>query len=226
MGDFDSLLRSKTSKRKCIIFSEGIYKRERSANKDISLKELQTLNIVDIKNRDIKNKLNTTLIDLWGIIDMKSFVDALSGDTVNPYFLTSKELLPIKNLDCYTFLSDRARFLNLLDIKYIKSFSLEGITFTNVYLTTFEIADGNNIFRPYVTLLTLNSNNEFVEFGYGYDTNNNGNVELFISSFNYIVFLTSKGILTSPLSGKSIKLKVYDILTSKEIGKLYESTEK
>ena len=61
----------------------------------------------------------------------------------------------------------------------------------------------------------------FVEFGYGFDTNDNGNVELFISSYNYLVFLTPKGTLHSPLSGKKTKLKVFDLLTSDEIAKLY-----
>ncbi|MFR2570339.1 MAG: hypothetical protein ACLS90_01265 [Clostridia bacterium] len=68
--------------------------------------------------------------------------------------------------------------------------------------------------------MTLDDNNQFVEFGYGYDTNNNGKVELFISSFNYVILLNNKGILESPLSGKSVKLKVENILTSEEVSKL------
>ena len=221
MRDFDSLLKTKISKRKAGSKVEELYRQAKAANKDISLEELQTLNINDLLEKNIKNKIDNTLLSLWGMLDMKSFVDAISGNTINPYYLNTKDLIPIKDLPEYTYLTDEARILDLIDIKYIKSFELEGITFNNVYLVTYEILDRNNNFRPFVTLLTLNENNEFVEFGYGYDTNDNGNVELFISSYNYLVFLTPKGSIHSPLSGKMTKLKVVNILTSEEISKLY-----
>ena len=198
-----------------------IYRQARTQNKEISLEDLQLLNTNDLLCRDRKYKLDKHLLSLWGMLDMKSFVDALSGNTINPYFLNTKELHPIKDLPEYTYLSDEARLLNLLDIKYIKKFELEGISFNNVFLVTYEIADKDNYFRPYVTFLTLNKDNQFIEFGYGYDTNDNGNVELFLSSFNYLVYLTPKGSLHSPLSGKMTKLKIYDILTFEEIAKLY-----
>ena len=198
-----------------------IYRQARTQNKEISLEDLQLLNTKDLLGRDRKHKLDKHLLSLWGMLDMKSFVDALSGNTINPYFLNTKELHPIKDLPEYTYLSDEARLLNLLDIKYIKKFELEGISFNNVFLVTYEIADKDNYFRPYVTFLTLNKDNQFIEFGYGYDTNDNGNVELFLSSFNYLVYLTPKGSLHSPLSGKMTKLKIYDILTFEEIAKLY-----
>ena len=198
-----------------------IYRQARTQNKEISLEDLQLLNTNDLLGRDRKYKLDKHLLSLWGMLDMKSFVDALSGNTINPYFLNTKELHPIKDLPEYTYLSDEARLLNLLDIKYIKKFELEGISFNNVFLVTYEIADKDNYFRPYVTFLTLNKDNQFIEFGYGYDTNDNGNVELFLSSFNYLVYLTPKGSLHSPLSGKMTKLKIYDILTFEEIAKLY-----
>ena len=153
---------------------------------------------------------------------MKSYIDAIFGNTINPYFLNTKNLLPIKDLPEYTYLSDEARFLNLLDIKYIKEFELEGVSFSEVFLVTYEIADKDGYFRPYVTFLTLNQDNQFIEFGYGYDTNDNGNVELFLSAYNYLVYLTPKGTLHSPLSGKMTKLKIQDILTSEEISKLYK----
>ena len=153
---------------------------------------------------------------------MKSYIDALFGNTVNPYFLNTNKPTPIKDLPEYVSLSDESRILNLLDIKYIKNFELEGVYFHDIFLVTYEIMDRNNYFRPYVTLLTLNQDNQFIEFGYGYDTNDNGNVELFLLSFNYLVYLTPKGTLHSPLSGKMVKLKIYDILTFEEIEKLYK----
>ena len=222
MRDFDSLLKTKTSKRNGRSNVIEIYRQARSENKEISLEDLQLLNTNDLLKRDIKHKIDKHILALWGILDMKSFVDALSGDTVNPYFLTTKDLQPVKNLPEYTYLPDEARLLNLLDIKYIKSFELEGISFSDVFLVTYEIADKEDYFRPFVTFLTLNQDNQFIEFGYGYDTNDNGNVELFLSSYNYLVYLTPKGAIHSPLSGKMTKLKVQDILTAEEIARLYK----
>ena len=221
MRDFDSLLKTKTSKRNGRSNVIEIYRQARNENKEICLEDLQLLNTNDLLKRDIKHKIDKHILALWGILDMKSFVDALSGDTVNPYFLTTKDLQPVKNLPEYTYLPDEARLLNLLDIKYIKSFELEGVSFSDVFLITYEIADKEDYFRPFVTFLTLNQDNQFIEFGYGYDTNDNGNVELFLSSYNYLVYLTPKGAIHSPLSGKMTRLKVQDILTAEEVAKLY-----
>lgn len=223
MRDFDSLLKSSHSKKRGLSNVIDIYRQARSENKEISLKDLQLLNTNDLLERDMKHIINTHLLALWGMLDMKSYVDAITGNTVNPYFLDSKNIIAIKDLPEYTYLPDEARLLNLLDIKYIKNFELEGISFSEVFLVTYEIADRNNDFRPYVTFLTLNQDNQFIEFGYGYDTNDNGNVELFLSSYNYLIYLTPKGSLHSPLSGKMTKLKIQDILTSEEIAKLYNN---
>ena len=97
--------------------------------KDFSLKDLQLLNTNDLLQKDVRHKINKHYIALWGMLDMKSYVDALFGNTINPYFLTTKDLTPVKDLPEYTYLSDEARLLNLLDIKYIKKFELEGILF-------------------------------------------------------------------------------------------------
>lgn len=222
MNDFRTLLKTKTSKRIGRSNVIELYRQAKKANRSITLTELQTLNIEYLQANNTRKKINSTLLTLWGMLDMKSYIDAIFGNTINPYFLTTKELLSIKALPEYTDLSDEARLLNLLDIKYIKSFELEGVSFSNVFLVTYEIADKNNNFRPYVTLLTLNADNQFIEFGYGYDTNDNGNVELFLSSYNYLVYLTPKGSIHSPLSGKMTKLKIQDILTSQEVSKLYK----
>ena len=222
MNDFRTLLKTKTSKRIGRSNVIELYRQAKKNNRSITLTELQTLNIEYLQANNTRKKINSTLLTLWGMLDMKSYIDAIFGNTINPYFLTTKELLSIKALPEYTDLSDEARLLNLLDIKYIKSFELEGVSFSNVFLVTYEIADKNNNFRPYVTLLTLNADNQFIEFGYGYDTNDNGNVELFLSSYNYLVYLTPKGSIHSPLSGKMTKLKIQDILTSQEVSKLYK----
>lgn len=222
MRDFDSLLKTKTSKGNSRSNVDEIYRKAKKANMSITLTELQTLNIQYLQENNTRKKINSTLLTLWGMLDMKSYIDAIFGNTINPYFLNTKNLLPIKELPEYTYLSDEARLLNLLDIKYIKEFELEGVSFSEVFLVTYEIADKDGYFRPYVTFLTLNQDNQFIEFGYGYDTNDNGDVELFLSAYNYLVYLTPKGTLHSPLSGKMTKLKIQDILTSEEISKLYK----
>lgn len=221
MNDFDSLLKTRISKRENFSAVSAVYKQARLNHKEVPLTELQKLNIQSLLEKNLKNKIDTKMLSLWGMLDMKSFVDAIFGNTINPYLLQTKEPIPIKDLPDYTYLPDEARILNLIDIKYIKHFELEGVTFHDIYLVTYEILDKNNEFRPYVKLFTLNDDNAFVEFGYGYDTNDNGNVELFISSYNYLVYLTPKGSIHSPLSGKMTKLKVSNILTCEEISKLY-----
>ena len=98
MNDFSSLLKTKTSKRidRCNVIN--IYRQARSENKEFSLEDLQLLNTNDLLKRDIKHKIDKHILALWGMLDMKSFVDALSGNTVNPYFLTTRDLKPIKDL--------------------------------------------------------------------------------------------------------------------------------
>ena len=54
------------------------------------------------------------------MLDMKSFVDAISGNTINPYYLNTKDLIPIKDLPEYTYLTDEARILDLIDIPLLK----------------------------------------------------------------------------------------------------------
>ena len=67
------------------------------------------------------------------------------------------------------------------------------------------------------------SANEFTKIGYGYDTNDNKTVELFIDSFNYAVFLSSKGVIQLPLKNTKIKIPVDNILTGANIDKLITS---
>lgn len=221
MRDFDSLLKSKTSKRKGSSNAIELYRTTKKTNRSVTLSELQKLNIDFLQKHNVKNRINPSMLSLWGMLDMKAYIDAIFGNTINPYFLHTRTLSPIKDLPEYFSIPDPARLLNLLDIKYIKKFELEGVFFTNVFLVTYEIMDRNNEFRPFVTFLTLNDDNQFIEFGYGYDTNDNGNVELFLSAYNYLIYLTPKGTLHSPLSDKMTKLKVENILTNEEVAKLY-----
>ena len=132
MGDFDSLLKTKTTKKKGSSNAVNIYRQGKNDFVQLTLEKLQKLNVRDLLYRNYKNRINNDILSLWGMLDIKSFVDAISGNTVNPYFLKTKEIIPIKDLPEYTYLSDEQRILNLLDIKYIKSFELEGISFKNI----------------------------------------------------------------------------------------------
>ena len=151
---------------------------------------------------------------------MKSYIDYDLGNTINLYFTDSAKRIPVNQLSNYNFMPEDSRKMNLLDIKYIKRLSLENMKFIDLYLATYEILDMDNNFRPYVLLFVKDEKNNFIEIGYGYDSNNNGNIELFINAFNYPVFLTTKGYVLLPLTNKKIKLDVYDYIEDSDISKI------
>ena len=153
---------------------------------------------------------------------MKSYIDYDLGNTVNLYYINCNHPTPVKKLENYDYMPDDARKMNLLDIKYIRKFVIEGLEFQNIYLATFEIMDSEEYYRPYVLFFTQNENNEWIQIGYGYDSNDNGNVEIFMSVFNYPIYLTTKGFIEAPLSNKKEKLDVYDYITEKDIKKLFK----
>ena len=219
MGKFDSILKSQSSKKHYYSHVEELYRKAHISD-DVDYDYFENLNVQDLQEYNKKKKYNRDLISLWAILEMRKYIDLQLGNTFNPYFLEDSQLVPVKNLPDYDYMPDGARCQSLLDIKYIKKFILEGITFSNTYIATFEIMDMNNVFRPFIQLFTQNEFGRFVEIAYGYDSNGNGNVELFIPTFNYPVFLTLKGYIQLPLSGRLVKLDVYDYLTERDIGKL------
>ncbi len=219
MGYFDSLLKTKNSKRKYQYDYRQIYKKGRFAT-SVDYNYFENLYSLELLDSN-KKKYNQDLLSLWGKLDMKSYIDYDLGNTINMYFLSNtKKPIPINQLDDYNFMPEDTRKLNLLDIKYIKHLKLENIIFNNLYLATYDILDNNGDFRPYVLLFTKNESDDFIDIGYGYDSNNNGNVELFIQSFNYPVFLTSTGVIILPLANKKVKLNVYDYITDLDIQKM------
>lgn len=222
MGKFDSILKSQSSKKHYYSHVEELYRKAHISD-DVDYDYFENLNVQDLQEYNKKKKYNRDLISLWAILEMRKYIDLQLGNTFNPYFLEDSQLVPVKNLPDYDYMPDGARCQSLLDIKYIKKFILEGITFSNTYIATFEIMDMNNVFRPFIQLFTQNEFGRFVEIAYGYDSNGNGNVELFIPTFNYPVFLTLKGYIQLPLSGRLVKLDVYDYLTERDIGKLLDN---
>lgn len=219
MRKFDSLLKTHTSKRKYQYDYTKLYKKGRFAS-SVDYHYFESLYVQELLEANKKKKYNKDLISLWGQLDMRSYIDYDLGNTINLYFLDGFNRIPINQLNDYNFMHEDSRKMNLLDIKYIKQLSLENITFENLYLATYEILDNNNDFRPYVLLFVKDEKNHFVEIGYGYDSNNNGNVELFINSFNYPVFLTPKGVILLPLTNKKIKLPIYDYIVDSDIQKI------
>lgn len=221
MGKFDSLQKTSFSKKTGFTNAEELYSKTFAIDKNINYEYLENLNIQDLQTHNKKKKYNKDLIDLWAKLEMKSFIDFQLGNTINPYFCGDSEPIAIKHLPDYNYMLDGARIANLLDLKFIKSFTLEGIKFTNIYMAIFEIMDMNNHFRPYIELYTKNnSDSSFVKFAYGYDFIKNEKVELFIDSFNYPVSLSPKGFIELPLSGKIVKLDIYDYITDDDISKI------
>ena len=131
-------------------------------------------------------------------------------------------LFGINQLEDYNYMHEDARKMNLLSVVLIKHLTLNNLKFRNIYFAIYEILDSNNIFKPYILLFTKDDNNEFVEIGYGYDSNNDETVEIFIIYFNYPVFLTSKGYIISPLIDKKSKLNVYDYILDTDIKKIMD----
>lgn len=222
MGKFDSLLKTHNSKRKYLYDYTKIYKKGRFAN-SVDYHYFENLYMLELLEDNKKKKYNEDLVSLWGKLDMKSYIDYDLGNTINLYFTDSFEQIPVNQLDDYNFMHEDSRKMNLLDIKYIKRILLENIELKDIYLTTFEILDKNNIFRPYVLIFTKNQKNNFIEIGYGYDSNDNGNIELKIQSFNYPIFLTTKGFILLPLTNRKTKLNVYDYITDMDIRKIEKS---
>ena len=219
MGKFDSLLKTQTSKRKYQYNYTKLYKKGRFAI-SVDYDYFENLYILELLDKNKKKKHNEDLISLWGKLDMKSYIDYDLGNTINLYFVDGFNRIPVKELNDYNYMHEDCRKMNLLDIKQIKNLSLENIEFKNLYLATFEILDPNHVFRPYVLLFTKDQNQDFIEIGYGYDSNDNGNVELFIETFNYPIFLTPKGFILFPLTNKKIKLDVYDDITDSDLQKI------
>lgn len=219
MGKFDNLKISKTSKRKYQYDYTKLYKKGRFAT-SVDYSYFESLYIVELLDKNQKKKFNKDLITLWGKLDMKAYIDYDLGNTVNLYFNNSFQRTPVKDLSDYNYMHEDSRKMNLLDIKYIKHITLETIEIENLYLATFEIFDIDNTFRPYVLLFQKDEKNNFIEIGYGYDSNNNSNIELSLHSFNYPIFLSPNGFILLPLTKKKIKLDVYDYITDIDIQKI------
>lgn len=226
MKNFNSLLKSKYPRSNDFSHLEKLYKEQKAIGSIIDYKNLETLNIKDLFQYPLSKKFDQNLIFLWGLLEMQTFLDFVLGNTINPYLLTKKNnLLIVKDLPDYDSFEDEQKFQHLLDIKYVKQMEFEGITFNNIYIAIFEILDKNYEYRPFVTISTKNEDGNFFRNGYGYDTNDNGNVELFIPSFNYPIFMTPQGHLINPLSGKKVKINVYDYITIDEVKKIYQSVK-
>lgn len=221
MGKFDSLLKTKNTKRTYQYDYTKLYKKGRFAT-SVDYDYFENLYILELLNSNKKKKYNEDLVSLWAKLDMKSYIDYDLGNTINLYFTNNFNRIPVNQLNDYNYMHEDSRKMTLLDIKYIKNMKLEGIEFENLYLATYEIFDMDNMFRPYVVLFNQDAQNNFIEIGYGYDSNNNGNIELSIQSFNYPLFLTTKGFLILPLMNKKIKLDIYDYITDKDIQKIEE----
>ena len=164
MSNFDSLLKTITSKRKYCPDYTKIYQKNNFL-KTLDYDYFEALYIQDLFEKNKKKKYNKDLLSLWGKLDMKSYIDYDLGNTINLYLVDDPNAknIPINRLNNYNFMPEDTKKLNLLDIKYIKHLNLENIQFTDLYLATYEILDNDNNFRPYVLLFIKNENNDFIE---------------------------------------------------------------
>ncbi len=179
------------------------------------LEELSAKNLLRLNK---KFKYSEDLIKLWAMLDMRKYLECFFELTVNPYV----ENIPAKDLDHY--LSLPAKYHTILDIKLIDKFKIQDTTFKKTYFVTYEIKDElYNVYCPYVEVFTKNEDGSFSLLGYGYDTNYNDTVELFIKNFNYAVLLSADGYIKLPLKNTKIKLHVYDILTSLKVKSLFNN---
>ena len=223
MGIFSSLEKTKTSKSLYNFNLQDIYRKGRFDNSsDIDYDFFENLYYEMLSKFNAKKKIDSNLLELWAKLYMKSHIDYDLGNTINLYYINCNFPKPVHMLEDYNYMPEDARKMNLLDIKHIRKIQIENLEFKDIYLATFEIMDPNKFYRPYVLLITKDENNKWVHFGYGYDSNDNGNVELFIKVFNYPIFLTTKGYLLLPLSNKKEKLDVYAYVTEKSISKLLQ----
>lgn len=220
MGIFNSIDKTNKSKKIYEFNLQEIYRKGRFATPaDIDYSFFEDLYVKKLLEHSKKNK-NTVLIELWGKLQMKAYIDYDLGNTVNLYYINCNHPTPVNKLEDYNYMPEDARKMTLLDIKYIKKFDIEGVEFQNIYLATFEIMDPEKFYRPYILVYTKNEHDEWTQVGYGYDSNDNENVEFFIDAFNYPIYLTNKGYISAPLSNKGKKLDVYDYITEKDIYKL------
>lgn len=219
MGKFDSLLKTKNTKRTYQCDYTKFYKKGRFAT-SVDYDYFENLYVLKLLDSNEKKRYNEDLITLWAKLDMRSYIDYDLGNTINLYFTNSFNRVPVNQLEDYNYMHEDSRRLHLLDIKYIKNIKLEGTELKNLYLATYEIFDSNNEFRPYVVLFTKDDQHNFTEIGCGYDSNDNGTIELSIQSFNYPLCLTSKGVILLPLSNKKVKLDIYDYITDEDIQKI------
>ena len=220
MGIFNSIDKTNKSKKIYEFNLQEIYRKGRFATPaDIDYSFFEDLYVKKLLEHSKKSK-NTDLIELWGKLQMKAYIDYDLGNTVNLYYINCNHPTPVNKLEDYNYMPEDARKMTLLDIKYIKKFDIEGVEFQNIYLATFEIMDPEKFYRPYILVYTKNEHDEWTQVGYGYDSNDNENVEFFIDAFNYPIYLTNKGYISAPLSNKGKKLDVYDYITEKDIYKL------
>ena len=90
MGKFDSLLKTNNSKRKYFYDYANLYKRERHAT-SVNYSYFESLYIQELWTANQKKKYNKDIITLWGMLDMKSYIDYDLGNTVNLYFVNGSK---------------------------------------------------------------------------------------------------------------------------------------
>ncbi len=85
MGEFDSLLKTKNTKRTHDYSYITKYKQGHFGT-STNYEYFESLYVQDLWNLNEKKKYNKDLITLWAKLDMRSYIDYELGNTYNPYF--------------------------------------------------------------------------------------------------------------------------------------------
>ena len=91
MGIFNSIDKTKTSKKFYEFNLQEIYRKGRFATpSDIDYSFFENIYVKKLLENMKKNK-NTDLIELWGKLQMKAYIDYDLGNTVNLYYIKDRK---------------------------------------------------------------------------------------------------------------------------------------
>ena len=84
MGIFNCLEKTDYSKKRFYSNYYQVYKNTLLAGK-IDISYYETLNAQDLLKADIKKKFDPELLSLWGVLEMRKYVEYENGIITNPY---------------------------------------------------------------------------------------------------------------------------------------------
>ena len=109
MGIFNSIDKTKKSKKIYEFNLQEIYRKGRFATPaDVDYSFFEDLYVKKLLEHSKKSK-NTNLIELWGKLQMKAFIDYDLGNTVNLYYINCNHPTPVNKLEDYNYMPEDSR---------------------------------------------------------------------------------------------------------------------